>query len=89
MDLGASQTREQLTALLVNKATEAYAKAVDRHIAPPIELLMQLSRGPLSDEQHARYRSTAAGTSALVESRRQRFVPLARRALDGSMDVVD
>jgi hypothetical protein len=73
----------------VNKATEAYAKAVDRHIAPPIESLMQLSRGPLSDEQHARYRSTAAGTSALVESRRQRFVPLARRALDGSMDVVD
>ncbi|MEE1744033.1 MULTISPECIES: cation:proton antiporter [unclassified Streptomyces] len=73
----------------VAEAAEAYAKAVDRHIAPPIELLMQLSRGPLSNEQHARYRSTAAGTSALVESCRQRFVPLARRALDGSMDVVD
>ncbi|MFJ1625963.1 hypothetical protein ACIODX_37280 [Streptomyces sp. NPDC088190] len=71
------------------QAAEAYARAMDRHIEPPIELLMRLSGGPLSDEQHERYRSTAAGTSALVERCRQRFVPLARRALDESMDIVD
>ncbi|MGW2883074.1 hypothetical protein ACWDBP_44325 [Streptomyces sp. NPDC001233] len=73
----------------VAQAAEEYAKAVDRHIAPPVEALMQLSQGPLSEEQHERYRSTAAETNALVESCHQCFVPLARQALDELIGDID
>ncbi|WP_369387215.1 hypothetical protein AB5J72_06035 [Streptomyces sp. CG1] len=73
----------------VAQAAEEYAKAVDRHIAPPVEALMQLSQGPLSEEQHERYRQTAAETNALVESCQRRFVPLARQALDELIEDID
>ncbi|MFD0340713.1 hypothetical protein ACFVH0_18870 [Streptomyces sp. NPDC127117] len=66
----------------VARAAEEYAEAVDRNVQPPIEALMQLNKEPLSEGQQERYRSAASETKALVEGCRQRFVPLARQALD-------
>ncbi|MFJ3232221.1 hypothetical protein [Streptomyces sp. NPDC086787] len=66
-----------------------YANAMDRNIEPPIEALMQLSKGPLSEDQRERYRSTASEANALVEGCRQRFVPAARHALDELINDVD
>lgn len=73
----------------VAQAANEYAKAVDLNIEPSIESLMQLSKGPLSEEQQERYHSAAAEGNALVESCQQRFVPLARQALDELMNDVD
>lgn len=66
-----------------------YAEAIDRHIHPPIQYLMELSKGPPTDEQKDRYRSSAAETGPLVEDMRRRFVPLARAALDELVDEAD
>ncbi|MFE6665117.1 hypothetical protein ACFVFH_16355 [Streptomyces sp. NPDC057697] len=73
----------------VAQAGAEYAEAMDRHIHPPIEYLMELSRGPLTDEQKDRYRSSAAETGLVVEEMRRRFVPLARAALDELVDEAD
>ncbi|MEU0837753.1 hypothetical protein [Streptomyces sp. NPDC005969] len=73
----------------VAQAAEEYAKAIDRNIEPPIEALMQLNKGPLSEDQQERYRSTASESNAFVEGCQQRFVPLARQALDELMNDVD
>ncbi|MEU4272919.1 hypothetical protein [Streptomyces sp. NPDC026092] len=66
-----------------------YAEAIDQHIHPPIQCLMDLSRGPLTDEQKDRYRSSAAETGLHVDDMQRRFVPLARAALDELMDEAD
>ncbi|MER5281097.1 hypothetical protein ABT025_35955 [Streptomyces sp. NPDC002809] len=66
----------------VAQAGAEYAEAVDRHVHPPIQYLMELSKGPLTDEQEDRYRSAAAETGPLLDGMRQRFIPLARAALD-------
>lgn len=66
-----------------------YAKAIDRHIHLPIQYLVELSKGPLTDEQKDRYRSSAAETGLVVEDMRRRFVPLARAALDELVDEAD
>ncbi|MBB1260681.1 hypothetical protein [Streptomyces alkaliterrae] len=50
---------------------------------------MALSKGPLTDEQKDRYRSSAEETGLLVEDMRRRFVPLARAALDELVDEAD
>ena len=70
----------------VAQAGAEYAEALDRHIQPPIQYLMELSRGPLTDEQKDRYESAATESARLVEDARQRFVPLARAALDELMN---
>ncbi|HSA50531.1 MAG TPA: hypothetical protein VLH10_10520, partial [Yinghuangia sp.] len=59
----------------VAQAAAEYAEAVDRHIHPPIDYLMELSKGPLSNEQKDRFRSSAAETARLVEDMKRRFVP--------------
>lgn len=71
------------------QAASDWAEAVDRHIHPPVEYLMELGEGPLSDERKDRYRSASAETSLLVETMQRRFVPLAREALDEVMDEAD
>lgn len=73
----------------VAQAGAEYAEVIDRHIHPPIQYLMELSKGPLSDEQKDRHRSSAAETGLLVEDLLRRFVPLARAALDELMDEAD
>ncbi|MFI5795984.1 hypothetical protein [Streptomyces sp. NPDC051677] len=73
----------------VAQAADEYAKAIDLNIEPSIESLIQLSKGPLSEEQQECYHSTAAEGNALVESCQQRFVPLARQALDELMNDID
>ncbi len=73
----------------VAQAAAEYAEAVDRHIHPPIDYLMELSKGPLSNEQKDRFRSSAAETARLVEDMKRRFVPRAREALDELMDEGD
>ncbi|MEV5988324.1 hypothetical protein AB0L85_25470 [Streptomyces sp. NPDC052051] len=73
----------------VAQAGAEYAEAIDRHMHPPIQYLMELSKGPLTDEQKDRYRSSAAETGPLVEDMRRRFVPLARAALDELVVEVD
>ncbi|MFJ6542417.1 hypothetical protein ACIQMP_17470 [Streptomyces sp. NPDC091385] len=67
-------------------AAEEYARAVDRHIGPPVEALMRMSEGPLAEGEAERYRSGAAETEARVAQWRRRFVPLAREALDESVE---
>lgn len=73
----------------VAQAGAEYAEAMDRHIHPPIQYLMELSKGPLTEEQKDRYRSSAAETGLLVQDMQRRFVPLARAALDELMDEAD
>ncbi|WP_437111914.1 hypothetical protein [Streptomyces sp. enrichment culture] len=73
----------------VAQAGVEYAEALDRHIHPPVQYLMDLSKGPLTDEQKDRYRSSAAETGLLVEDLRRRFVSLARAALDEVVDEAD
>ncbi|MEV7444598.1 hypothetical protein AB0O22_26290 [Streptomyces sp. NPDC091204] len=73
----------------VAQAGADYAEAIDRHIHPPIQYLMELSKGPLTDEQKDRYRSSSAETGLLVEDLQRCFVPLARAALDELMDEAD
>ncbi len=73
----------------VAQAADEYAKAIDRNMEPPIESLMQLSQGLLSEEQQERYHATAAERNALVESCQRCFVPLARQALDELINDVD
>ncbi|MFI9604773.1 hypothetical protein ACIHCX_33860 [Streptomyces sp. NPDC052043] len=70
----------------VAQAGAEYAEAIDRHIHPPIQYLMELSRGTQTDEQKDRYRSSAAETGLHVDDMQRRFVPLARAALDELMD---
>ncbi|ROQ68489.1 hypothetical protein EDD93_2957 [Streptomyces sp. 840.1] len=72
----------------VAQAAADWAEAVDGHIHPPIEYLMELGEGPPSEERTERYRSAAAETGRLVEAMQRRFVPLAREALDELMDEV-
>ncbi|MCX4486241.1 hypothetical protein OG890_20150 [Streptomyces anulatus] len=73
----------------VAQAGAEYAEAIDRHIHPPIQYLMELSTGPLTDEQKDRYRSAATEAGLAVEDLRRRFVPLARAALDELVDETD
>ncbi|MEV5856912.1 hypothetical protein [Streptomyces anulatus] len=73
----------------VAQASAEYAEAIDQHIHPPIQYLMELSRGPLTGEQKDRYRSSAAETGLHVDDMQRRFVPLARAALDELMDEAD
>ncbi|MEV5688827.1 hypothetical protein AB0L68_37585 [Streptomyces sp. NPDC052164] len=70
----------------VAQAGAEYAEAIDRHIHPPIQYLMELSKGPLTDVQKDRYRSSAAETGPLVADMQRRFAPLARAALDELME---
>ncbi|CAL9418403.1 hypothetical protein SUDANB37_01814 [Streptomyces sp. enrichment culture] len=71
------------------QAGAEYAEAIDRHIHPPVQYLMELGKGPLTAEQKDRYRSSAAETGLLVEDMRRRFVALARAALDEVVDEAD
>ncbi|MFF7157924.1 hypothetical protein [Streptomyces sp. NPDC008139] len=73
----------------VAQAGAEYAEAIDQHIHPPIQYLMELSRGPLTGEQKDRYRSSAAETGLHVDDMQRRFVSLARAALDELMDEAD
>ncbi|MFF1920547.1 hypothetical protein ACFVW8_08210 [Streptomyces sp. NPDC058221] len=73
----------------VARAASAWAEAIDRHIHPPVEYLMELGKGPLSEEQKEHYRSASAETGLLVETAQRRFAPLAREALDEVMDEAD
>ncbi|WP_018548357.1 hypothetical protein [Streptomyces sp. LaPpAH-108] len=73
----------------VAQVAEEYARAVDRHIGPPIEALTGRGQGAPSETRIEGYRSAAAETEALVEACRQRFVPLARRALDELVEGVE
>ena len=69
----------------VAQAAALYADAVDQHISPPIEYMIELSNGPVSDEFKERYHTRIAETTMHLEAMHQRFVPLAREALDELM----
>ncbi|MFD0022446.1 hypothetical protein [Streptomyces sp. NPDC058382] len=73
----------------VAQAASDWAQALDRHIHPPIDYLMELGRGPLGDERREHHRSAAAETGLLVETAQRRFGALAREALDEVMDEAD
>ncbi|MFD7619433.1 hypothetical protein [Streptomyces sp. NPDC059802] len=69
----------------VAEAAAEYAEAVDQHIGPPIQYLIELGKGPVSDTVNERYQARAAETATHLENMHRRFVPLAREALDELM----
>ena len=73
----------------VAQAAALYADAVDRHISPPIQYMMELSNGPVSGEFKGRYHTRVAETTTHLEAMHRRFDPLAREALDELMSEGD